>query len=108
MTTNTKPTEVERTLWWHTGNEPPPTAPLSGSAETDVAIVGAGFSGLTAALHLARRGVRVTVLEAHLIGAGASGVNAGFVVPSFSRVDPTDVLTRLGAERGGRLLDWLG
>lgn len=63
---------------------------------------------MTAAWHLARRGARVTVLEAATVGSGASGLNAGFVVPSFAKADPAGVIARLGDERGGRLLALVG
>ncbi len=52
---------------------------LSGSVETDVAVVGGGFTGLSAALHLSRRGYRVVLLEAERAGWGASGRNGGHV-----------------------------
>ena len=50
---------------------------LEGSTSADVAIVGAGFTGISTALHLAERGIRATVLEAKTIGWGASGRNFG-------------------------------
>ena len=43
----------------------------------DVCIIGAGFTGLSTALHLAQKGFSVTVLEAHRVGFGASGRNGG-------------------------------
>jgi glycine/D-amino acid oxidase-like deaminating enzyme len=59
--------------------EPTPAAgPLP--AHVDVAVVGAGFTGLSTAWHLARRGARVAVLEASRIGAGASGRTGGLVL----------------------------
>jgi glycine/D-amino acid oxidase-like deaminating enzyme len=54
------------------------TLPLIGNETCDVAIVGAGFTGLSAALELAEQGVDVRVLEAGHIGWGASGRNGGF------------------------------
>lgn len=48
------------------------------TARTDVAIIGAGFTGLSAALHLARAGIGVTILDAERVGWGASGRNGGF------------------------------
>ena len=59
------------------GAEPRP--PLAGSIDTDVCIVGGGYTGTSAALHLAERGYRVTLLEAERIGWGASGRNGGHV-----------------------------
>lgn len=50
---------------------------LKGSVRADVCVVGAGYTGLSAALHLAQRGLKVVVLEAHRIGFGASGRNGG-------------------------------
>ena len=53
--------------------------PLEGSTSCDVCIVGGGFTGLSTALHLARRGVKVALLEQALLGWGASGRNGGQV-----------------------------
>lgn len=52
---------------------------LSGNSEADVCIVGAGYTGLSSAIHLAKRGYRVVVLEANRVGWGASGRNGGHV-----------------------------
>ncbi|WP_322867578.1 NAD(P)/FAD-dependent oxidoreductase [Aquicoccus sp. G2-2] len=52
--------------------------PLQGAHKADVAIIGGGFTGLSAALHLAKAGVSVVVLEARHPGWGASGRNGGF------------------------------
>jgi glycine/D-amino acid oxidase-like deaminating enzyme len=98
----------QRTIWWRSAAAAPATMPLAAGGRFDVAVVGAGFTGLTAAWHLARRGARVVVLEASTIGSGASGLNAGFVVPSFAKADPATVIAALGEERGSRLLAWVG
>jgi gamma-glutamylputrescine oxidase len=50
---------------------------LSGNAMADVCVVGGGFTGLSAALHLAESGARVRLIEAETIGYGASGRNGG-------------------------------
>lgn len=93
------------TLWHATTPQPAPRPGPDTNASADVAIIGGGFLGLSCALHLAQAGVRVRVFEAQRIGWGASGRNAGFVVPHFSRADPAMIRARLGADAGARLLD---
>lgn len=63
-----------------TANASPARPALPGDTEADVCVVGAGFSGLSAALHLAKAGRRVTVLEGARVGWGASGRNGGQIV----------------------------
>ena len=64
---------------------PSPQRPApSGTVSVDVAIVGGGLAGLTAAIELARAGRTVAVLEAERIGWGASGRNGGFVGPGYA------------------------
>ena len=72
----------EHVASWYaaTANASPARPPIGGDTEADVCIVGAGFSGLSAALHLARAGRRVTVLEGARVGWGASGRNGGQIV----------------------------
>ena len=55
----------------------PPRPPLAGEFETDIAVVGGGLAGCSAALHLAKRGFRVALLEANFVGYGASGRSGG-------------------------------
>ena len=81
----------------------PATYPLNGTHRADVAIVGAGFTGLSAALHLAERGIAPLVLEAKEIGWGASGRNFGQVVPYFKH-DQDHLLQHFGPETGERLI----
>jgi gamma-glutamylputrescine oxidase len=61
-------------------NPAPPRPALDGDAEVDIAIVGAGFSGLSAGIALAERGHKITVLEGAKVGWGASGRNGGQIV----------------------------
>ncbi len=64
--------------WYEAGlKKRPHYPPLDGDRRCDVVIVGGGFTGLSAALHLAKGGVRVILIEAHRIGDGASGRNGG-------------------------------
>ncbi len=66
-------------LWAETAPPAPAAPPLRGEATADIAVVGAGYTGLAAALAAAGDGARVTVLEAAGIGAGGSGRNVGLV-----------------------------
>ena len=73
-------------------------APLSGAVRADVAIVGAGFTGLSAALTLAKKGVSVRVLEAGKVAAEASGRNGGHCNNGLSH-DFSGVAARFGVEQ---------
>lgn len=65
---------------------PAPVRPaLQEHIETDVCVIGAGYTGLSTALFLAEQGFRVVVLEAVQVGYGASGRNGGQIVNSYSR-----------------------
>ena len=77
---------------------------LEDSLDVDLAVVGGGFAGLSTALHAASKGLSVAVLEAEIIAWGATGRNAGFVVPNFAKMDPDAIVAHLGAERGERLI----
>ena len=66
------------------GAEVPAWPALAGDLEVDVAVIGAGFTGLSAALELAAAGARVAVLEGHVVGWGASGRNGGQVCTAYS------------------------
>jgi len=60
-------------------------------------VIGAGFTGLSTALHLREAGVDVAVVEAAEPGWGASGRNNGQVIPTLSRPDPEDIIAKHGA-----------
>lgn len=65
---------------------PSPARPaLQGEIETDICVIGAGYTGLSTALHLAENGFKVAILEAAKVGWGASGRNGGQIVNSYSR-----------------------
>ncbi|MBD9663734.1 glycine/D-amino acid oxidase-like deaminating enzyme [Variovorax paradoxus] len=92
-------------LWAATAVPAPATAPLDTDAQADVIVVGAGYCGLSTALHLAERGVRVVVLEAKEIGFGGSGRNGGQVIPGLKH-DPSELLRMFGSDEGQRLVDF--
>ncbi|MFY0990860.1 NAD(P)/FAD-dependent oxidoreductase [Halomonas sp. C05BenzN] len=72
--------------WYAASANPAPARPaLAGELECDVCVVGAGFTGISSALHLAEKGLSVVVLEASRVGFGASGRNGGQIVNSYSR-----------------------
>lgn len=73
-------------------------ARLDGDTRCDVAVVGAGFTGVSAALELADRGFDVCLLEANRVGWGASGRNGGQLIDGFVEVDKIE--KRLGSAAG--------
>jgi gamma-glutamylputrescine oxidase len=77
---------------------------LAGSLAVDVAIVGGGYTGLSAALELAARGYRVGLVEAERIGWGASGRNGGQINTGY-RMGPGALVARFGPEWAKRLWD---
>ena len=94
---------ITNSLWTATANATPPRPPLTGDAEAEVAIVGGGYTGLSAAVHLAEAGIRATVLEAESPGWGASGRNGGQVNPGLKE-DPDTIEARFGPDMGGRMV----
>jgi gamma-glutamylputrescine oxidase len=71
--------------WYRATAVPSPAYPrLSGEVRADVCIIGAGYTGLSAALELAQAGYRTVVLEAEVVGFGASGRNGGQICTGFS------------------------
>lgn len=94
-------------LWEATGGDPLKTPPLQASARYDVAIVGAGYTGLSTALHLAEAGVSVCVLDAHAPGWGASGRNGGQVIPGL-KYDPDQLRVMFGSAVADPLIAAIG
>ena len=94
-------------LWAETAPPREPAPPLAGSIEADTVVVGAGFTGLSAALHLAREGRSVVVLEGQAVGWGASGRNNGQVIPTLTAAEPDAWVARFGAA-GERMVRLIG
>ncbi|MFL5219290.1 MAG: FAD-dependent oxidoreductase, partial [Microvirga sp.] len=101
-----EPFPLEPSLWAATAPAPAPTPPLDESTAADVCVIGAGYAGLSTALHLAERGVKTVVLEAHEPGWGGSGRNGGQVIPGL-KYDP-DQLVEKFPERGEELVAFAG
>src|SRR5580693_9736623 len=89
-------------LYQDTAAPAPAAPPLETDVRTDVAVVGGGITGLSTALHAARSGASVVLLEAEEIGFGASGRNGGQVNPGL-KPDPDTVERDFGPELGGRM-----
>ncbi|MFY9971111.1 MAG: FAD-binding oxidoreductase [Roseiarcus sp.] len=94
-------------LWETTAPPAPPTSPLNGRIRADVAVVGCGYTGLSAALRLAESGAKVVALEAVEIGFGGAGRNVGLVNAGMW-VMPREFPKALGADYGERALTLLG
>jgi len=87
----------EKNYWLETVTTPPAQPARDLPDSIDVAVVGAGFCGLSAARTLAKRGVRVAVLEAETFGWGASSRNGGMVLTGMKLPVPT-LIKRYGRE----------
>lgn len=94
-------------LWEKTAPAAPVTTPLEGAQAADVVIVGGGYTGLSAALHLAKAGTSVCLLEAAEIGFGGAGRNVGLINAGMW-VMPEDFTKELGPGYGERALTLLG
>ena len=84
---------------WYAADAKPlaPFPPLRGEVKADVCIIGGGYTGLSAALHLAELGYDVTLLEAHRVGFGASGRNGG-QLGSGQRMDQDGLEDLMGSD----------
>lgn len=100
----TTDTQFPPSLWAATAIPAQPTPALHEDVDADVVVVGAGFTGLRAALELAENGTRVVVLDAEAPGWGASGRNGGQVNPLLPVHSPEDVYRMIGRQAGERLV----
>lgn len=94
-------------LWDASAEEPDMDNPMTGDSQTDVAIVGGGFTGLSTALHCAERGLAAHVLEARHVGFGGSGRNVGLVNAGVWH-PPAAVRRKLGDTYGPRFIRRFG
>ncbi len=102
-----KTSDPRSALWFSTAAPPPETPPLQGDRRADACVIGGGFTGLSAALHLAEAGVDTVLVEAAHPGFGASGRNHGQVVPGYSKHSPDQIAAKFGKERGEAMNQWV-
>src|SRR5271165_4712263 len=101
------PFPLGNSLWADTAPSPLQTPRLTESLSAGAVIVGGGYAGLSAGLHLAEKGTRAIVLEAHEPGWGGSGRNGGQVIPGL-KYDPGELEKMFGPIRGPRLVEFAG
>jgi glycine/D-amino acid oxidase-like deaminating enzyme len=80
---------------------------MVGPVETDLLIIGAGITGLSAALQASENGLNAVVVDQHHPGWGASGRNGGQVIPGL-KLSPHEIVTQFGAARGEQIVDFAG
>jgi gamma-glutamylputrescine oxidase len=95
-------TSYPQSYYAASANPVPQRPALQGETETDVCIIGAGYTGLSTALFLLENGFKVTIVEAAKVGFGASGRNGGQIVNSYSR--DIDVIERTVGPKQAQLL----
>lgn len=98
------PISPGRSWYEDTVDERPSYARLDGDKSCDVAIIGGGFTGLSAAAHLAASGTNVVLIEAHRFGDGASGRNGG-QMNTGQRAWPEEMEAEYGFTRARALFD---
>ena len=84
-----------QSLWAATAPPGPACPTVAGNEDADVVVVGGGYTGLSTAIHLAKEGKRVVVLEAEEPGFGCSGRNGGQVNPG-AKMLPSEIMSTLG------------
>ena len=95
----------EDSYWEATASPALETQCLDGPAAADVCVVGGGYTGLSAALHLAKAGASVVLLEARTPGWGASGRNGGQIIP-YWKVEHWKMERQYGAAMADRTAEW--
>lgn len=101
------PGQTPPSYWAAVAAAGPDIPPFDGSERADIAVIGAGYTGLSAALHLAETGHSVLVIDANEPGWGASGRNNGQVVAALKH-EPHEIEQRFGKDRGGELVRVIG
>jgi glycine/D-amino acid oxidase-like deaminating enzyme len=101
-------TEHARSYYAATANWQTDYAALEGEQRCDVAVVGAGFTGLSTALSLAERGYDVAVIEANRVGWGASGRNGGQLIDGIVEVKKLEEIARKYGEKAANIMRQIG
>ena len=104
LTANDRHGKYPQSWYAATADAPGPYPAASGDLTCDVCIVGGGYTGLSAALHLAERGYDVVLLEAQRVGFGASGRNGG-QVGTGQRLDQDALEKMVGRDDARKLWD---
>lgn len=99
---NDRPGQFPKSWFAASTDLPPEKPPLYGETTADVCIIGAGYTGLSAARHLAQKGLDVVVLDAHRAGFGASGRNGGQVGSGYN-ADQKTLERKLGRDNAKAL-----
>ena len=107
MTSNQAQSDLSRGLWAASLKQRADCGPLTQEISVDLAVIGGGFTGCSAAYEAARSGASVALLEAHDIGEGGSGRNVGLVNAGLW-LPPDVILTQMGEAPGRHLIDVLG
>ncbi|SDX54517.1 Glycine/D-amino acid oxidase [Ruegeria halocynthiae] len=95
--------DYDQSLWLQTSRERVAAQTLSGDLTVDLAVIGGGYTGCSAALAAAQSGASVCLLEAHQIGHGGSGRNVGLVNAGLW-LPPDEIRLHLGQAVGDRLI----
>jgi len=101
---NDKPGTYPQSWYAATADLGPERPSLAGDIRTDVVVIGAGYTGLSTALHAAQKGLSVVVVEAHRVGFGASGRNGGQVGTGWNK-NQMWLAKRLGSDTARQLWD---
>ena len=85
-----------QSYYWASANSQPQHGAVKGTHHCDVCIIGAGMTGLTAALSLAKRGFKVSVIDSQHVGFGASGRSGGQIIGGFNK-SPGELVKMVGS-----------
>lgn len=97
----------DQVLWSVLVDECPKFPKIHHDIQVDVCVIGAGFTGLSTAIHLAEKGYSVAILEAHHVGSGGSGRNVG-LVNAGTWAQPDELNVFMGEKAGEKLTSILG